>query len=354
MSYGIVRVQKFTAGSVKGIEIHDKREKEKSNTNPDIDYSKSQDNYDLHDSNKSFQQAIKERISQLELKRAVRKDAVVMAQVLVTSDGLFFENLDKLTQEGYADATHRAYASGMPFTQSLINSEVTDYSKEFFKDAYMFLSERYGADNVVSATVHLDEKTPHMHFNFVPVTADGRLSAKDVLSKKNLIEQQTAFYEQVGKKYGLLRGEPKENGKERKHLETAEYKAKTQQLDDINKKIVEAQNRLDKVEKAVTDTTERRNALEGKIEVLEATVEQLEDDKEVMTKTINELENKGVKFGADWERVYKARAAENNRVKDLEKKARVLDIIIDMVPNIRPLIQQLLNERNLKKKEKER
>jgi len=47
MSYGVVRVQKFTAGSVKGIEIHDNREKDHSNTNPDIDFERSGENFSL-------------------------------------------------------------------------------------------------------------------------------------------------------------------------------------------------------------------------------------------------------------------------------------------------------------------
>ncbi len=193
MSYGIVRVQKFSSGSVKGIEIHDRREKEGvSHTNKDIDWSRTDQNYDLHSAqNSSFQKAVKNRISQLHLSKAVRKDAVVMAQVLVTSDHEFFE--------------------WMP------PQEI----QKFFSDSYHFLADRYGAENIVSATVHLDERTPHMHFNFVPVTKDGRLSAKDILTRKSLIEQQTAFFEQVGKKYGLYRGI---QGSKEKHLDTAEYK----------------------------------------------------------------------------------------------------------------------------------
>lgn len=161
MSYGIVRVQKFSSGSVKGIEIHDRREKEGvSHTNKDIDWSKTDQNYDLHPAqNSSFQKAVKNRISQLRLPKAVRKDAVVMAQVLVTSDYEFFE--------------------WMP------PQEI----QKFFSDSYDFLAKRYGTENIISATVHLDERTPHMHFNFVPVTTDGRLSAKDILTRKNLIDQ---------------------------------------------------------------------------------------------------------------------------------------------------------------------
>ena len=165
MSYGIVRVQKFSSGSVKGIEIHDRREKEGViHTNKDIDWSRTDQNYDLHPAqNTSFQKAVKHRIHQLNLPKAVRKDAVVMAQVLVTSDHKFFE--------------------WMP------PQEI----QKFFSDSYHFRADRYGAENIVSATVHLDERTPHMHFNFVPVTTDGRLSAKDILTRKSLIEQQTEF-----------------------------------------------------------------------------------------------------------------------------------------------------------------
>lgn len=88
-------------------------------------------------------------------------------------------------------------------------------------DSYDFLAKRYGTENIISATVHLDKRTPHIHFNFVSVTTDGRLSAKDILTRKSLIEQQTSFFEQVDKKYGLYCGI---QGSREKHLETVEYK----------------------------------------------------------------------------------------------------------------------------------
>lgn len=59
----------------------------------------------------------------------------------------------------------------------------------FFFDSYDFLAKRYGTENIISVTVHLDERTPYMHFNFVLVTIDGLLSAKDILTRKSLIEQ---------------------------------------------------------------------------------------------------------------------------------------------------------------------
>ena len=199
MSYGIVRIQKMTAGAVKGIEIHDRREKEGiSHTNKDIDWTRTHENYDLHpDQNQNFNRAIKERISQLNLKRAVRKDAIVMVQCLVTSDRSFFENLSE------------------------------DETKQFFQKSYEFLCQKYGNENVISATVHMDEKTPHMHFNFVPVTDDGRLSAKSIFRyRSDLGKLHDDFYASIGKSYGLERGE-QSDGEFKKHLDTEKFKKQT-------------------------------------------------------------------------------------------------------------------------------
>ena len=63
--------------------------------------------------------------------------------------------------------------------------------KEFFDLAYKFMSERYGEQNVISAYVHMDETTPHMHFCFIPVYYDKKkdiykVSAKQLLNKIEL------------------------------------------------------------------------------------------------------------------------------------------------------------------------
>ena len=234
MSFAICRVQKMTSGSVKGIEIHDRREKEGvSHTNKDIDWSKANLNYDLHpEHNANFNAAVKNRINQLQLQRAVRKDAIVMAQVLVTSDSGFFSRLSPEQQ------------------------------KQFFKDSYDFLADRYGRENVISATVHLDERTPHMHFNFVPVTADGRLSAKSVLTRQSLIRQQDDFRSSVGGKYGLERGTHSEEKK--KHLETNEYKLQT-----LYEKTKRTENALQAAQSDLNKTNEKLLVQQKKLATLE-------------------------------------------------------------------------------------
>lgn len=259
MSYAVVRVQKFSAGSVKGIEMHDRREKDHSNTNPDIDYTKSENNYDLHSAqHNNFRRAVNERISQLDLPKAVRKDAVVMAQVLVTSDSVFFDNLE------YQD----------------------NITKDFFTKAYDFLADRYGRENVISATVHMDERTPHMHFNFVPVTSDGRLSAKSILTRQTLTEQQDAFFQNVGKEFNLQRGELKDEGKRRTHLETSEYKIEMEKLEKaraernkLTEESLKAYTALIKAQELnsrIKSLADEERALQSKIEGLQGQIEDLE------------------------------------------------------------------------------
>lgn len=191
MSYGIIRVQKFKASAVKGIQIHNRREKE-SRTNPDIDKDRSQDNLALVDC-PDFKQAIQQRLDTLSSSKAVRKDAVVMAQVLVTSGPEYFENMPKEKQ------------------------------RAFFEQSLDFIAARYGRENILSAVVHLDERTPHMHVDLTPIR-DGRLTAKTIFTQQEFSSLHTDFHRAVGASWGLLRGETKEA--KQYHLDTASYKYK--------------------------------------------------------------------------------------------------------------------------------
>jgi hypothetical protein len=68
-----------------------------------------------------------------------------------------------------------------------------------------FLKAKFGEQNVVSCTLHQDELTPHFHAVVVPLTADGRLSAKDVFNPKTLRALQTEYAEAM-KSFGMERG----------------------------------------------------------------------------------------------------------------------------------------------------
>src|SRR5699024_9403482 len=138
--------------ALKGMQFHHQRERE-SKTNPDIDDERTDENYDLeNDESIDFNVRVKEIIeSQKTGTRKTRKDAVLVNELLVTSDREFFERLDPAEQ------------------------------KRFFEKSYDLFSERYGKQNIAYAMVHNDEKTPHMHLGVVPMR-DGRLQGKNVFN----------------------------------------------------------------------------------------------------------------------------------------------------------------------------
>lgn len=217
MSYGIIRVAKFNSAAVRGIQIHDEREKGKSHSNPDIDFNRTKDNYSLKErSGKIYNQIIKERIESLELKKAVRKDAVVMCSFVVTSDKDFF------------------------------NSISLEREKEYFQKAYNFIKERYGEENIISAEVHKDETTPHLHINFVPVTQDNRLSAKSLFNKISLKKLQDDFHQQVSLQFGLERGG---DGEHQKNIDKVTYKRQ------------KVKNELNEIEQIEKETAEKKEVV---------------------------------------------------------------------------------------------
>ena len=186
-------MEKYKRGDIVGIERENERnENYKSTKNPQIDKSKTHLNYHTLPYEKKYLSFIDERIKELAPKRKIKDDVVLITSFILGSDKEFFD---------------------------LITAE---QQNQFFADCTDFFSERYGEENVVSAVVHLDESTPHLHLNLMPVT-DGRLCAKELFDRTALRDLQTDFYETVGKKYGLERGK---EGITAKHLDTIAYKTK--------------------------------------------------------------------------------------------------------------------------------
>lgn len=186
-------MEKYKRGDIVGIERENERDENyKSTKNPQIDKSRTHLNYHTLPYEKKYLSFIDERIKQLSPKRKIKDDAVLITSFILGSDKDFFDGLAKGQQ------------------------------KQFFADCTDFFSERYGKENVVSAVVHLDESTPHLHLNLMPVT-NGRLCAKELFDRTALRDLQTDFYEAVGKKYGLERGK---EGSTAKHLDTVAFKAK--------------------------------------------------------------------------------------------------------------------------------
>ena len=177
-------MEKYKRGDIVGIERENERDENyKSTRNPQIDKSRTHLNYHTLPYEKKYLSFIDERIKEIAPKRKIKDDAVLITSFILGSDKEFF---DRITAE---------------------------QQKQFFADCTDFFSERYGKENVISAVLHLDESTPHLHFNLMPVTG-GRLCAKELFDRAALRKLQTDFYEVVGKKYGLKRGKEGSTAKE--------------------------------------------------------------------------------------------------------------------------------------------
>lgn len=98
----------------------------------------------------------------------------------------------------------------------------TEECNRYFQDCLQFHQRRFG--HVVSAVIHYDETTPHLHILSVPLTQDGRLSAREIVGNRaNLSRMQTEFYEQVGRDYGLERGMQMDGQEKKKHITAQEW-----------------------------------------------------------------------------------------------------------------------------------
>ncbi|MDU7194893.1 MAG: MobV family relaxase, partial [Streptococcus sp.] len=209
MSYAVARMQKMKSGNLGGAYRHNERIFE-NHSNKDIDPEKTHLNYELTDRDRSipYDRQIKQYINDNKIsKRALRKDAVLCNEWIITSDKAFFENMSP------------------------------DQIKNFFETAKNFFAERYGNSNIAYAMVHLDESTPHMHLGLVPMQ-NGKLSSKSLFgSRDQLKEIQEAFPRYLNEHgYNLQRGE---SDSKKKKLKTEKFKEKQRLLDDTDKKIVD-------------------------------------------------------------------------------------------------------------------
>lgn len=245
MSHSILRLERLKSPSdISGIQKHVQRET-KNYANKDIQKELSGLNYDLINTEKiDYNEKIKNRIEKgYTGKRKIRNDAIKLVDGIITSDNKFFEGMDQLD------------------------------TKDFFEHAFEFIKNEFGEENIMYATVHFDEKTPHMHFGFVPLTEDGRLSAKEVVgNKKDLSQRQTKFNDFLNSKgYELKRGESAFISK-RKHLETSEYKNKTayhkKQLDNVKRDLEHEFERLEHL-KGIRPGEERKRQQKKDYAILE-------------------------------------------------------------------------------------
>ena len=176
--YGILRFAKYKGPEISNIEAHNERTKETYASNPDVDLSRSKFNLHLIEPQDKYRAQAEARIKECQCPR-VCSNSVRVVETLITASPEFFEGKKR--------------------------EEVRAY----FEHALGFLQSRIAPENFISAVVHMDEKTPHMHVSFVPITQDGHLSAKLILgNRKTLTAWQDRYWKHMVSKYPELeRGE---------------------------------------------------------------------------------------------------------------------------------------------------
>ena len=227
MSMLVARMQKMKADNLIGIGNHNQR-KTKNHSNPDIDISLSELNYDLVNRTDNYKKDIENFINENKTTtRAIRKDAVLVNEWIITSDRKFFENLSD------------------------------EDTKEFFITAKEYFAENFGEENIRYATVHLDESTPHLHMGIVPFDEDKKLSAKRIFNRealRNVQEDLPKLLQEKG--FDIERGL---EGSDRKNLTVPEFKKLKEAEKEIERAIDRKKNEL----KAYT----QENNISNKIDV---------------------------------------------------------------------------------------
>jgi hypothetical protein len=123
------------------------------------------------------------------------------------------------TRSNSVVALDAIYTASGDFFKGKSNEE----NDQFFRDCLEFHQRKFG--HVISAVIHYDETTPHLHILSVPLTHDGRLSAREIVGNRaNLSRMQTEFFEQVGRGYGLERGVQMDGQEKKKRITAQEHK----------------------------------------------------------------------------------------------------------------------------------
>jgi len=238
----MANVDKFTRAAIGHLCAHFERAKDESGEyirfgNQNIDTEKSHLNYNLAPEHNGGQVAfIRKRTS--EVKCLNRTDVNVMCSWVVT------------LPQGFSR------------------------DKAFFEETYKFLSERYGAQNVISAYVHMDENQPHMHFSFVPVVVGKngkeKVSAKELLTKVELQRfhpsLQSALEHALGQEVPIMNGATVGGNRTVAEMKAAQAMSNAQ---DATKR---ASEQIETVEVEVLTLQKTRSALQSDITALQASI----------------------------------------------------------------------------------
>ena len=138
MSYIICNEKKIKHDGIPPVEKENERDEQYNGANKNIDHSRTGNNIRFVERGQSYLTYIKQRVK--EVGARIKKDSVLLSSWVITASPEWFKGMRP------------------------------EHIQEYFRECYRFFAERYGEENIVGAVVHLDETTPHMHLNMVPIT----------------------------------------------------------------------------------------------------------------------------------------------------------------------------------------
>lgn len=360
MSYAIIRNAKYKAANLQSISRHDERQNDEYG-NKDIDTSRSNENYHLrkpHEKSyeKEFYRLKEENNLKGNLRLTGKKLSNIVCEFLITSDSDFFKSIG--------------------------NNETT----RFFESAYDFACQRCGEKNIISAVVHMDESTPHMHLTYIPVvkkkdkTGDlsERINCSEFWKGFNsygiLQDNFHAFITQRG--FNLERGESKEEPV--KHLSVKEYKEKTfreaniqaekiinEAKSNVTSELYKLQKRTEDTERIASETLQNASLEADKIkkdiEHSRETLKRLESHiktYEAAFDSASEIESMGKKSMVGGKVTFTAEEAENLKKQALafwkaKSKADTYGVELTRLNDIAGRVRPLEDENRKLKKELE-
>ena len=224
MSYAIIRNSKYTMDKLNIIFRHNER-KNSAYSNKEIDRDKSYKNYSIKKCFKPYTKMFNEMKKQYNLKGQIKKNSNIVCEYIITSDREFFEEIGE------------------------------EETKRYFETAYKFVAnyKNLGEQYIVSAKVHLDETTPHLHLVFLPVvhTLDkksgkmiDKLSCSEFWKGKNSYKVlQDNFYKYMTRAgFELERGETEKN----KHIPIEQLKQVTNyEMQEFEKQSIKYEKELE-------------------------------------------------------------------------------------------------------------
>lgn len=177
--------------------------------------------------------------------------------------------------------------------------KTSQQNDDFFKDCLQFHQEHFG--HIISAVIHYDETTPHLHVISVPLTKDNRLSARDVIGNKaKMSKTQDAFFEQVGRGYGLERGIHMDGQEKKQHISAQEHElyeikqARTraqefkQKTAELQKQIEQLQEERNNQHKSLLKLTEAKHKAQKEVKGLNYTIKDKQTEFDAITADIKQ------------------------------------------------------------------